>query len=109
MILKEMKVTTTGMVNSDTLLEVSLCYKDTAEEEERVQLNELLNYQTRMLENAVESSQTVNHLSTVFFFFLGPCLQHMEDPRRGGKTELQQLAYATATVTWDLSRICEPH
>ena len=70
MILKEMKVTTTGMVNSDTLLEVSLCYKDTAEEEERVQLNELLNYQTRMLENAVESSQTVNHLSTVFFFFL---------------------------------------
>ena len=33
-----------------------------------------------------------------FFFFLGLYLWHMEDPRLGVESELQQLAYATATA-----------
>ena len=44
-----------------------------------------------------------------FFFscFLGPHLQHMEVPRLGVKSELQLLAYATATATADPSCICD--
>ena len=44
---------------------------------------------------------------TFFFFLLGPHPQHMEVPRLGVRSELQLLAYtiATATATWDLSRI----
>ena len=42
----------------------------------------------------------------VLIFFLGPPLQHMEVPRLGVKSELQLLAYTTATAMWDLSRIC---
>ena len=34
-----------------------------------------------------------------FFFFLGPHLWHMEVPRLGVKSELQVLAYTTATAT----------
>ena len=33
----------------------------------------------------------------------------MEVPRLGVKWELQLLVYATATVTWDLSCICDLH
>ena len=44
-----------------------------------------------------------------FFFFSGPHLQYMEIPKLGLKSELQLLAYATATVTWDLSRVCDLH
>ena len=33
-----------------------------------------------------------------FFVFLGPYLWHMEAPRLGVKSELQQQAYATATA-----------
>jgi len=33
------------------------------------------------------------------FVFLGPHLQHMEIPRVGVKSELQLLAYTTATAT----------
>ena len=49
-----------------------------------------------------------------FFFFLSFCLsgphpQHMEVLRLRVELELQPLAYATAIVTWDLSRICDLH
>ena len=44
-----------------------------------------------------------------FFFFLGQHLQHMEVPRLGLKLELQLLACATATATWDLSQVCDLH
>ena len=49
-----------------------------------------------------------------FFFFLisvGPHLWHMEVPRLGTELELelQLLAYAAATATWDLSHICTLH
>ena len=43
------------------------------------------------------------------FFFLGPHPQHMEVPRLEAESELQLLAYATATATWDLSGICDLH
>ena len=33
----------------------------------------------------------------------------MEVPRLGVESELQLLAYATATVMWDLSRVSDPH
>ena len=42
------------------------------------------------------------------FFFLGPNLQHMELPRLGDKSELQLLAYTTATATRDLSLFLNP-
>ena len=42
-----------------------------------------------------------------FFFFLGPHLQHMEVPRLGNESELQLLAYDTATATWDPSLVCK--
>ena len=45
-------------------------------------------------------------LSFFFFFFLRSHLQHMEVPRLEGKSELQLLAYTTATATRDPSRIC---
>ena len=47
-----------------------------------------------------------------FFFsvcFLGPHLWHMEVPRLEVESELQLLAYATATATPDLSRNCDLH
>ena len=46
-----------------------------------------------------------------FFFFQGLNLQHMEVPRLGIESELQLLAYTTATTTatWDLSRLCDLH
>ena len=42
-------------------------------------------------------------------FFSGSRLQHMEVPRLGAESELQPLAYTTATPTQDLSRICDLH
>ena len=45
----------------------------------------------------------------VFFFFSGPHPQHMEVLRLGVESELQLLAYATATATWVLSRIYNLH
>ena len=44
-----------------------------------------------------------------FFLFLGPHLQHMEAPRLGVESELQLLAYATATAMPDLSHTCDQH
>ena len=42
-----------------------------------------------------------------FFSFLGPHLQHMEVPRLGLKSELQLLAYTTATTMPDPGGICD--
>ena len=41
--------------------------------------------------------------------FLGLHSQHMELLRLGVKSELQLLAYARATATLDLSRVCDLH
>ena len=41
-----------------------------------------------------------------FMSFLGRHQWHMEVPRLGAKSELQLLAYATATAMWDPSHIC---
>ena len=43
-----------------------------------------------------------------FIFFLGPHLQDMEVPGLGVESELQLLAYTTATATRDLSHMCTP-
>ena len=48
-------------------------------------------------------------LDFFFFFFLGPHERYMEVPRLGVESELQQLAYATATAMLDLSRVCHLH
>ena len=40
------------------------------------------------------------------FCFLGPHLWHMEVPRLGVESELQLLAYTTATATGDLNCVC---
>ena len=47
----------------------------------------------------------------LFFVFcsLGPRLRHMEVPRLGVESELQPVAYATATATRDLSHVCDLH
>ena len=45
-------------------------------------------------------------LRSVFGFFLGPLLRHMEVPRLGIKSEEQLRAYPTATAMWDLSCVC---
>ena len=57
-------------------------------------------------------SYTHKHTHTYLlylFYFLGPHLQHMEVPRLGVGSELQLLAYTTATATLDLSRDCSLH
>ena len=43
------------------------------------------------------------------FIFLGPNPRHMEVPRLGVESELQLLAYTTATATPDLSHVCDIH
>ena len=40
---------------------------------------------------------------------LGLHLWHMEVPRLGAELELEPPAYTIATVTWDLSRVCDLH
>ena len=42
------------------------------------------------------------------FVFLGLYLRHMEVPRLGVKSELQLLAYTTATALWDLEPCLQP-
>ena len=42
-------------------------------------------------------------------FFLGPYIQCMAVSRLGVESELQLLAYTTATATWDPSCICNLH
>ena len=41
----------------------------------------------------------------ILFYFLGLHAQHMEVPRLGVGSEQQLPACATATATWDLSRV----
>ena len=43
------------------------------------------------------------------FCFLGPHLWHMKGPWQGVESELQLLAYTTATATWDPSHVCDLH
>ena len=43
------------------------------------------------------------------FFFLKPHLRHIEVSSLGVQSELQLLAYATATATWDPSHIFDLH
>ena len=48
----------------------------------------------------------------LFYFilcFIGPFLWYMEVPKLGVESELQLLAYTTATATWDPSSICDPY
>ena len=45
----------------------------------------------------------------IYVFFLGPHPWHMEIPRLGVESELQLLAYATATAMQDPSLICLHH
>ena len=45
----------------------------------------------------------------IIFVFLGPHLQHREVPRLGVKSELQLLAYTTATAMQDPSHVCDLH
>ena len=47
--------------------------------------------------------------SSLFFIFLELYLYHMDVPKLGVESELQLLAYATATVMPDPSRICSLH
>ena len=44
-----------------------------------------------------------------YFFFLGLHLQHTKVPRLGVISQLQLLAYTTATATPDPSHVCDPH
>ena len=46
---------------------------------------------------------------SLFFFFLGLHLGHMEVPRLGGQLELQLPAYATATAVEDPNQVCDLH
>ena len=43
------------------------------------------------------------------YLFLGPHPQHMVVPRLEVESELQLLAYTTATTTRDLSHVCDLH
>ena len=47
--------------------------------------------------------------SSLFFFFLGLHMQHMEVPRLEVEPELRLPAYTTATATPDPSHICDLH
>ena len=48
-------------------------------------------------------------LTFIYFCFLGPYPWHVEVPRLGVKSELQLLAYSTATAMPDPSLICNLH
>jgi len=53
-----------------------------------------------------EASWLLRLLTFFFFFFIG---RHMEVPRLGVESELQLLAYTTATATPGPSHICDLH
>ena len=52
---------------------------------------------------------TLRCMHALLHMHTGTLPQHMEVPRLGVKSELQLPAYTTATVTPDLSHICELH
>ena len=54
-----------------------------------------------------ENSQKLHFFLFCFFCFLGLHPWHMKVPRLGMESELQLLAYTTATATPNLSHICE--
>ena len=51
----------------------------------------------------------VFYLIFYFFVFLGPHPWHIEVPRLGAESELQLLAYTTATATPDPNCVCNMH
>ena len=51
----------------------------------------------------------ISLFSCLFVYFVGAYPYHMEVPRLGVESELQLLAYATATSTWDPSRVSNLH
>ena len=51
----------------------------------------------------------LEEVTFVLFFFLGPHLWHMEVSRLEVESELQLLAYTTATATPDPSHVCDVH
>ena len=53
------------------------------------------------MRNIVSYKEQVFYLFYLFFVFLGPHLQQMEVPRLGIESELQLLAYTTATAMQD--------
>ena len=57
--------------------------------------------------NSCWSSSTLLLNFNFFFSFLGPHLQLVEVPGPGVNSELQLLAYTTATATSDLSCVCD--
>ena len=48
-----------------------------------------------------------HHIFFSLLCFSGPLLQYMEVPRLGVESELQLLATAAATATWDQSLVCD--
>ena len=56
-----------------------------------------------------QSHTYIYSLSFLFFFFLGPHLQHVKVLSLGVELELQLLAYATATAIRDWSCVCDLH
>ena len=65
----------------------------------------LLDLLTLLLFLCVFHVCTLNNPEFIFHMHL----RHMEVPRLGVKLELQPLAYARATATWDLSQVCNLH
>ena len=67
-----------------------------------------------ILDKETDSLCALLHVVLCFFFFflfvfLGPHLWHIEVPRLGVKSELELLAYTTATATPDPSCIFDLH
>ena len=60
-------------------------------------------------ENYGEETIKNTFFSFFFFVFLGPHLQHIEVPSLGAESELQPLAYTTATAVPDPSHVCDLH
>ena len=72
-------------------------------------------FRTLFIKEVIHSSECLHILTQSFclfvflFCFLGSHLRHMEVPRLGVESELQLLAYSTATAMQDLSRIYDIH
>ena len=64
-------------------------------------------------EMATQTAEIMVNIKSIspphLFVFMGPHPWHTKVLRLRVKSELQQLAYTTATATWDLSRLCDLH